>query len=190
MGLCSPCVARLHSPAERLETLRERVLEETDPLVTLTHLLHLCRDEHQLLWAQATDPRMRAMIATILRPIEAIAVSRPAEATIDTPMRSALAHSLTPVDGVAPVMIAHALARLVDEHYGHFLADSFRRRSPYQPAAGDPIPLGVPDIRAVMDMRPTAPPWRLANRLDETRRVRLAGGWATQISNHVRLQPV
>jgi len=177
---CSPCVARLQSPAEQLERLRERVLEQTDPLVTLTHLLHLCRDEHQVLWAQATDPQMRAMLTTILRPIEAIAVSRPAESTIDTPMRSALAEALIPVDGVAPVMIAHALARFVDEHYGEFLADSFRRRSPYQPAVGDPIPLGAPDIRAVMDMRPTAPPWRLANRLDETRRVRLAGGWATQ----------
>src|SRR3546814_17766308 len=29
-------------------------------------------------------------------------------------------------------------------------------------------------------MPPTAPPWRLANRLDETRGVRLAGGWTTQ----------
>lgn len=176
VGPCSPCVARLQSPAERLETLRERVLEQTDPLVTLTHLLHLCRDEHQVLWAQLTDPRIRAILTTILRPIEAIAVSRPAESTLDTPMRGALAQALIPVGGVAPVMIAHALARFVDQHYGDFLADSFRRRSPYQPAVGDPIPLGVPDIRAVMDMRPTAPPWRLANRLDETRRVRLAGG--------------
>lgn len=177
---CSPCVARLQSPAEQLERLRERILEQTDPLVTLTHLLHLCRDEHQVLWAQVTDPRIRAILTTILHPIEAIAVSRPAESTLDTPMRSALAEVLIPVEGVAPVMIAHALARFVDQHYGDFLADSFRRRSPYQPAVGDPIPLGVPDIRAVMDMRPTAPPWRLANRLDETRRVRLAGGWATQ----------
>ncbi len=41
---CAPCVARLHSPAERLHYVRARLREETDPLVTLTHLLQVCRD--------------------------------------------------------------------------------------------------------------------------------------------------
>ncbi|WP_404380345.1 NUDIX domain-containing protein [Knoellia locipacati] len=45
---------------------------------------------------------------------------------------------------------------------------------------GDPIPLDNPDLRRVTAMRSTSPPWRLANRLDETRRVRLAGEWAVQ----------
>lgn len=177
---CSPCVARLQSPAERLKSLRVRLAEEADPLVTVTHLLHLCRDEHQVLWEQATDPRIQETITSILDPVRAVAGSRPAEETLDAPMRRALADALTAVDGVAPVMIAHHLAQFLDDHYKDFLTHSFRRRSPYQPGVGDPIPLGAPDVRAVIDMRPTSPPWRLANRLDETRRVRLAGAWATQ----------
>ncbi len=177
---CSPCMAPLHSPAERLEILRNRIAEETDPLVTLTHLLHLCRDEHRVLWEQAADPELREATARVLDPIRTLAESRPAEATVNPLMREALAQVLAPANGAAPVMIAHALAQFLDDHYGEFLTASFRRRSPYQPAVGDPIPLGGPDIRAVIDMRPTSPPWRLANRLDETRRVQLAGGWATQ----------
>ncbi|WP_084027848.1 NUDIX domain-containing protein [Mycobacterium avium] len=177
---CSPCVARLQSPAERLEYLRTRVRDETDPLVTLTHLLHLCRDEHQVLWTQVTDPGVSARVTSILQPVTAVAASRRVEAEIDPPLRAALADALVPVDAVAPVVIAHALAQFLDEHYPRALTASFHRRSPYQPAVGDPMPLGVPDIREVIQMHPTSPPWRLANRVDETRHVRLAGGWATQ----------
>lgn len=177
---CAPCVARLHSPAERLLDLQKAIGRETDPLVTVTHLLHLCRDEHRVLWEQAADPAIRAVVAKALVPVRAVAASRSAEAAVDAPMRRVLADTLVPVEGVAPVVIAHALAQVLDEHYGRFLTDSFRRRSPYQPGVGDPVPLGGPDIRALMDMQPTAPPWRLANRLDETRRIRLAGSWATQ----------
>jgi 8-oxo-dGTP pyrophosphatase MutT (NUDIX family) len=177
---CTPCVAELHSPAERLAALRAAVQLETDPLVTLTHLLHLCRDEHPLLWEQAANPDIRATVAKVLAPLRILAESRPASATLDVAVRAVLADALHPVDGAAPVVIAHALAQFLDHRYGQFFTDSFRRRSPYQPGVGDPVPLGGPDIRAVMDMRPTSPPWRLANRLDETRRVRLAGEWATQ----------
>jgi 8-oxo-dGTP pyrophosphatase MutT (NUDIX family) len=45
---------------------------------------------------------------------------------------------------------------------------------------GDPVPLDSPDLRQVTALAPTTPPWRLANRLDETRRVRLAGEWTAQ----------
>lgn len=177
---CAPCVAQLHSPAERLAALREAVHHEPDPLVTLTHLLHLCRDEHRVLWAQAGSPGIRATVANVLAPLRTAVGSGPAAATLDAPVRQALAEALRPVDGAAPVVIAHALAQYLDDHYRQCVTESFRRRSPYQPGVGDPVPLGGPDIRAVMDMRPTSPPWRLANRLDETRRVRLAGGWVTQ----------
>ncbi|MBV6761472.1 NUDIX domain-containing protein (plasmid) [Rhodococcus pseudokoreensis] len=177
---CAPCVAQLHSPAERLAALREAVHHEPDPLVTLTHLLHLCRDEHRVLWAQAGSPGIRATVANVLAPLRTVVGSGPAAATLDAPVRQALAEALRPVDGAAPVVIAHALAQFLDDHYRQCVTESFRRRSPYQPGVGDPVPLGGPDIRAVMDMRPTSPPWRLANRLDETRRVRLAGGWVTQ----------
>jgi len=81
---------------------------------------------------------------------------------------------------VPAVVAAHRLANLLDERYSGSLAESFRRRSPYQPAVGDPIPLDNPDLRQVTTLPATAPPWRLANRLDETRHVRLAGEWATQ----------
>lgn len=177
---CSPCVASLHSPTERLAALRAAVQQEPDPLVTLTHLLHLCRDEHRVLWEQAANPDIRATVANVLAPLRTVARSHPAAATLDAPVRQLLVEALRPVDGAAPVVIAHALAQFLDGHYGEFFTDSFRRRSPYQPGVGGPVPLGCPDIRAVMDMQPTSPPWRLANRLDETRRVRLAGGWATQ----------
>lgn len=176
----SSCVARLHSPAERLQYLRRSLRDESDPLVALTHLLHLCRDEHHLLWDQLTDPHLRAMTRPALRRLHAIAGSRPAQAELDQPLRAAMADALIAGGDVAPVVIAHALAEFLDSHYKTGLAASFQRRSPYQPAVGDPIPLGVPDIREVIEMRPTSPPWRLANRLDETRHVRLAGAWATR----------
>ncbi|WKX01820.1 hypothetical protein Q3O43_28020 (plasmid) [Rhodococcus aetherivorans] len=177
---CSPCVAQLHSPAEELAALRAAIEHEPDPLVTLTHLLHLCRDEHPVLWEQAGNPAIQATVTQMLEPLHVLVRSRPATAALDPATRRGLADALRPVEAVAPVMVARALAQFLDDHYGQFFADSFRRRSPYQPGVGDPIPLGGPDIRTVMDMQPTAPPWRLANRLDETRRVRLAGGWATQ----------
>lgn len=177
---CAPCVAQLYSPVERLAALRAAVRHESDPLVTLTHLLHLCRDEHPVLWEQAGNLDIRATVANVLAPLRTVAASGPAAATLDKPVREALATALRPVGGAAPVVIAHALALFLDDQYGQFFADSFRRRSPYQPGVGDPVPLGGPDIRAVIDMQPTSPPWRLANRLDETRRVRLAGEWATQ----------
>ena len=177
---CAPCVAQLYSPAERLAALRAAVQHEPDPLVTLTHLLHLCRDEHPVLWEQAGNLDIRETVANVLAAVRRIAASCPTAATLDTPVRQALAAALHPVTGVAPVVIAHALALFLDDRYGQYFTDSFRRRSPYQPGVGDPVPLGGPDMRAVMDMQPTSPPWRLANRLDETRRVRLAGEWATQ----------
>jgi 8-oxo-dGTP pyrophosphatase MutT (NUDIX family) len=91
-----------------------------------------------------------------------------------------LAAALTATENLPSVVIAHVLAELLDARFGHSFAEWFRKRSPYQPAVGDPIPLDNPDLRRITDLPPTAPPWRLANRLDETRRLRLAGSWATQ----------
>lgn len=185
---CGPCVAELTTPAETLGRLRAAIEVEAEPLVTLTHLLHLCRDQHPLLWATLSGPipgpgagaapersaaGMSAGIAAVL-PAPGVATH------LDAPVRRALAEALRGEDTVAPVVVAHRLAQLIDDRYGHTFASSFRARSPYQPAVGDPIPLGNPDLRAVLDMHPTAPPWRLANRLDETRHIRLAGEWATQ----------
>ena len=176
---CS-CVPPLTAPADRLTALRDRIATEVEPVVSLTHLLQLCRDEHPTLWEHHADPRCRARVATM---VSRVAEALPAPATqsvIAAPARRALAAALAPNADVPAVVVAHALAELLDNCFGHSFADWFRLRSPYQPAVGDPIPLDTPDMRQIIAMAPTAPPWRLANRLDETRRVRLAGAWTTQ----------
>jgi hypothetical protein len=57
---CSPCIARLSSPTDRISAMREAIACEPEPLVTLTHLLHLCRDDHRTLWERA-DSEVAAM---------------------------------------------------------------------------------------------------------------------------------
>jgi 8-oxo-dGTP pyrophosphatase MutT (NUDIX family) len=177
---CSPCVARLGSPAERMTALRAAITHESEPLVTLTHLLHLCRDEHRVLWEQVSDPANTNGLAAVLNKITTLLPKEADTGILDEPVRLALVAALKPSDQIPPVLVAHALAQLLDDRYSHTFADSFRRRSPYQPGVGDPIPLGGPDLKRVMDMHPTSPPWRLANRLDETRHLRLAGEWAVE----------
>lgn len=90
-------------------------------------------------------------------------------------VRGALAEALTDSDDLPAVAVARLLAELLDESYCHSFRESFRRRNPYQPGVGNPIPLDSPDLREVTAMPATSPPWRLANRSDETRHVRLAG---------------
>ena len=149
-------------------------------MVTVTHLLRLCRDEHPTLWEHHADPRCRTRVARLVADV-ATALPDPGTArSIPPPAGDRLAGALTSDPDIPAVVIAHALAELIDVHFGHGFADWFRQRSPYQPATGDPIPLDHPDPRRITDLAPTAPPWRLANRLDETRRIRLAGAWATQ----------
>jgi len=177
---CGPCVAQLMSPLDRVAALQAAVLHESEPLVTLTHLLHLCRDEHRALWEHANDPTCRGQVAAVLAALADVLTAHGTRAVIDLPVRQALAAALEPVAGVPTVVIARALAELIDDRFGHSFTGSFRRRSPYQPGVGDPLPLDSPDLPSVMAMRSTSPPWRLANRLDETRRVRLVGEWAVQ----------
>jgi ADP-ribose pyrophosphatase YjhB (NUDIX family) len=173
-----PCVASLSSPADRLAALQEALRTVPEPLVALTHLLHLCRDEHRTLWEGDSDLVSSARTATALARLTALLPAGQTGLQLDAPMRHALADALKPGAGVTPVVLARALALFLDQHYGHTFTESFRSRSPYQPGVGDPVPLTSPDLRSVIRMRPTAPPWRLANRRDETRRIRLAGEWA------------
>lgn len=162
--------------------LRAALETEPEPLVAITHLLRLCRDEHRVLWEQVSEPSTQAQVARVLAPLTMALPSATTGSTatrvIDAPIRHAMATALASVDGATAVVLAHALAQFLDDRYGHTFTDSFRRRSPYQPGAGDPVPLETADLRSVLDMRPTSPPWTLANRLDETRRIRLAGEWA------------
>lgn len=183
-GCCSErgcgCVPALTPLADRLEILREAIATETEPVASLTYLLRLCRDEHAILWEHHADPRSRASVDRVVARVTGALPPAGRESTVSAPARQALSAALGATGDIPPVAIAHALAELIDARYGHGFTDWFRRRSPYQPAVGDPVPLDSADLRAITDLAPTAPPWRLANRLDETRRVRLAGAWATQ----------
>jgi len=178
-GSCA-CVPALTSPDDRVATLRDVLEAEPEPVVSLTQLLRLCRDEHPTLWEHHADPRCRAKVGTLVARVGQALATPGTEALLAPHARRAIADALTAADDIPPVVVAHALAELLDERYGHVFTDWFRQRSPYQPAVGDPIPLDSPDLRRVTTLPPTAPPWRLANRLDETRRVRLAGAWTTQ----------
>ena len=175
------CVPAVTPPAEHLAALRRAMAVEVEPVVTVTHLLRLCRDEHAMLWEHHLDPRCREQVAATVATVADSMPSAGSESTLDQSARAAISAALAARgDGPPVVAVAHALAELVDERYCHAFSVWFRARSPYQPAVGDPIPLDSPDLRAVSELSPTAPPWRLANRLDETRHLRLAGAWATQ----------
>ncbi|HVX23359.1 MAG TPA: NUDIX domain-containing protein [Acidimicrobiales bacterium] len=185
-GACAPCIAHLSTLTQQAAATRDVLATETEPLVSLTHLLRLCRDHHPLLWERRGDPATDAALTARLAPLTALTPDTPSEGHLDDITRAVLAASLDPSrggdpdDGLPAVVVAHALADWLDTHYAHTFADSFRRRSPYQPSVGDPLPLDAPDLRQLTALAPTAPPWRLANRLDQTRHVRLAGQWATQ----------
>lgn len=177
---CTPCVAQLAVPADRMAALLSAVEHEPEPIVTLTHLLHLCRDEHRVLWERSGDPRITGTVLSLVRETADKLPAPGTAAVLEPPVRRALLAALERTDGIPPVLIVRALAELIDERYCHTFAAWFRRRSPYQPALGDPVPLDTPDLRQVAAMPSTSPPWRLAHRLDETRHVRLAGEWVVQ----------
>ncbi len=175
-----PCVARLNSPADRLAALTAFIASETEPIVTLTHLLQLCRDEHVILWERVSDADCQDQVAKILSPLNALVTATQPSPTLDGTVRALLAMSLAGTTEVPPVVIAHALAQFLDDNYAYTFTSFFRSHGPYQPAVGDPIPLDSPNLRALTPMPFTSPPWRLANRLDQTRHVRLAGDWAVE----------
>ena len=180
MTACAPCVARPSSLPERVGAIQAAIRAETEPLVTLTHLLQLCRDEHPVLWERINDPGSRARVAPIVAGVLAVLPAAAPVYVLGPPVRDALAAALTASGEVPAVVVARALAELLDERCWPSFAGSFRGRSPYQPGIGDPVPLDSPDLRRVTELPATSPPWRLANRLDETRHVRLAGEWAAQ----------
>ena len=179
MSDCAPCVARPSPLPERIKAVQAAIEAESEPLVTLTHLLQLCRDEHPVLREQLNAPGGHTRVAAIVADLMPV-LSTATTPVLDPLERHAFAAALTVDPALPAVLVARALAELLDARYGHSFAASFRRRSPYQPGVGDPIPLDSPDLRLISELPTTSPPWRLANRLDETRHVRLAGEWATQ----------
>ncbi|MEV8183854.1 hypothetical protein [Specibacter sp. NPDC078692] len=163
---------------QRVESVRTAIAAETEPLVTLTHLLQLCRDEHLVLQERMHYPACRVRAAQIVAGVMPLLPAQASTVVFGPQARGALAAALAPDPGLPAVVVARSLAELLDEHYFRSFRESFRRRSPYQPGVGDPIPLDSPDLRQVTELPPTSPPWRLASRLDETRHIRLAGEWA------------
>ena len=176
---CEPCVGQLVSQADRTAAIQSVMVSETEPLVTLTHLLRWCRDDHQQLQPLAESPRIQAEVSEALQPLRAAMDAEGGAPDLGVRVRVELARSMAATD-LPVVAIAHQAAQLLDHYYAHSFDASFRRRSPYQPGLGDPIPLDTPDLPRLTTLTPTAPPWRLARRLDETRHVRLAGEWAAE----------
>lgn len=179
-SVCAPCVARPSPLPQRVAAVQAAILVEREPLVTVTHLLQLCRDEHPVLWERISDPATQEQLAPTLSDLVSVLPAPSTALTLNSEVRQALSRGLTSSPDLPAVVIARALAELLDERYADTFTTSFRARSPYQPGVGDPIPLDCPDLRRVTALQPTSPPWRLANRLDETRHVRLAGEWAAQ----------
>lgn len=175
---CNPCVPQLSPLIERVAALQAVVASEPEPLIVLTHLLRLCRDEHRALWEQLDDGPGRTQSIDLVQRLRPQLTA--SDGVLAPTVRRALTAKFDGSEGASAVVVAHCLAGLIDEVYGHTFAESFRQRSPYQPSAGDLVPLDNPDLPAMTSLPVTSPPWRLANQLDETRRIRLAGGWSTE----------
>ncbi|WP_346958307.1 NUDIX domain-containing protein [uncultured Arthrobacter sp.] len=180
MAECASCVARPSPLPQRVASIQAAIAAEREPLVALTHLLQLCRDEHPVLQERMQDAGCRARAEQVAAGVGNVLPATSTGDALGPKEASALAAALTADGDLPAVAVARLLAELLDERYSHSFRESFRLRSPYQPGVGDPIPLDSPDLRHVTALSATSPPWRLANRLDETRHVRLAGEWATQ----------
>jgi hypothetical protein len=190
---CAPCVAQLTTPQDLFTALVDTVATQTVPVITITYLLRLCRDEHTTLWEAISGPTAHDAVTAILEPLRVHCLDAPSETTLDDSTRAMLAAALASTQAVPPVVVAHALAQFLDDRYAHTFTDFFRDRSPYQPGVGDPVPLDSPNLHQFTSMPFTSPPWRLANRLDQTRHIRLAGDWAVQfrvIFDYALAQPL
>ncbi|MBF6557417.1 MAG: hypothetical protein IVW52_14885 [Acidimicrobiales bacterium] len=165
----------------RLAALRAVVTTETEPLAVLTEMLRWCRDDHAVLWEQLGDPACQAWRTEALRPFHEQVSSPAAIPVIDASTRQLLDAGLGKVpDRIPAVVAAHVFAQLLDARYAHAFGRALRRRGPVELRVGDPLPLDDPGLRQVVSVPLTSPPWRLANRLDETRHIRLAGRWAEE----------
>lgn len=177
-GACLPCAeAPTPSPLDRLRTT---LADESEPLLAVAALLRLCRDDYPALWERHTEAPARRRAAQVRQELFPVIVQHRTSSRLQEPDRDALVHALRPMPDVPAVVVARVLADLLDEGWAATFPGSFAARSPYTPAVGDPIPLGSPDLPSLLQMAPTSPPWRLAQRLDETRHVRLAGEWAAR----------
>lgn len=169
------------SPSEELTWLRVQLAAETEPVVAAAHLLRYCRDHHAELWEHAGDRVATKAVTEALAPLT-VALPGPAvTSTLTAEVRAQLSAAFEGPSGrVSRAVLAHGLAEFLDDRYAVSFGRWFRRRSPYRPEFGDPVPLDDPGVGRNAAVAVTSPPWRLANRLDETRHLRLASGWTSQ----------
>lgn len=154
---------------------------EADPLTLITEMLRWCRDDHAVLWEQLNDPTCQAWRSHLLCILQEQSAGPSQLPVIDARTRRLLSLGLDDIpDRVPGVVAAHVLAQFLDARYAPGLGRAFRRRGPVELAVGDPLPLDDPGLRQIVSVALTSPPWRLANRLDETRHIRLAGRWAEE----------
>lgn len=67
-----PCVARPLPLPLRVASIQAAIAAEKEPLVTLTHLLQLCRDEHRVLQKRMQDPGCQAGAALIVNGVRSM----------------------------------------------------------------------------------------------------------------------
>ena len=108
---CSPCIPQLSSPQDRIAAIRQVVAKEPEPIVTLTHLLHLCRDEHRALRESLGNPRITDKVESLRRTLAEALPGPSTAASLDPHVRRALVMAFDDLD-LPPVVIARTLAEL------------------------------------------------------------------------------
>jgi len=89
-------VARPSPLPERVAAIASAIGAEVEPLVTLTHLLPLCRDEYAVLWERVNDPGGPGdQLAEILAGVRAVLPVASGVAVLNPEVRNALAGALT-----------------------------------------------------------------------------------------------
>lgn len=112
------CVSHLGTPADRVASLRQLLAAEPEPVVAVTHLLRLCRDEHPTLWEHHADARCRTRVRDLIAPVALALPDAGVAASIPPAARERLAAALTADRNIPPVVFAHALAELIDARTG------------------------------------------------------------------------
>jgi predicted amidohydrolase len=163
----------------RLSALRAALVNEPEPVTAIAHLLRFCRKAHEELWEFADEPCCVEWARQVLAPVAAKMTSRAPKTTLPQEIRRLMADALTDIpEHVHPVVVAHELAQFLDQHFQHAIGPHFRRLSPHEVGPDAPVPLDDPGLVRILHGSVTAPPWRLAQPLDETPHLRLAGDWA------------
>ncbi|EWT07739.1 NUDIX hydrolase [Intrasporangium chromatireducens Q5-1] len=165
---------------QRTESAPSAISPDGEPLAVLAHLLRVCRDHAECLSGGWVEQDLPTATLTRLAHAKRLIALNAGRGRLGQLACEAIADAVAHGRRLDGIRCAYLLAGEVDRVLGHTFEESFRRRAPYEPAVGDPVPIESPDIRQLIDMPASTPPWRLVQRVDQTRRVRLAGAWAAQ----------